>query len=95
MEKRIDELKHQINLDHLPCGQFNANTLYFIIVLMAYYIIQLLKIFVLPPEFRSKTIRSIRYQLIKLAGKLVLHARYIILRISAPLRNIKIFEKHV
>jgi len=91
MEKRIGELKHQINLDHLPCGQFNTNILYFTIGLMAYNIIELLKIFALPPEFRSKTIRSIRYQLIKLTGKLVLQARYIILRISAPLRNIKIF----
>lgn len=93
MEKRIGELKHQINLDHLPCGQFNANILYFTAGLMAYNIIQILKIFALPPEFRNKTIRSVRYQLIKLAGKLVLHARYIILRISAPLRNIKIFER--
>jgi Transposase DDE domain group 1 len=29
MEKRIGELKHQLNLNHQPCGQFNANCLYF------------------------------------------------------------------
>jgi hypothetical protein len=93
MEKKIGELKHQINLNHLPCGQFNANCLYFTIGLLSYNLLQLLKLIGLPEEYQNKTVRSLRYQLLKLAGKLVFHARYIILQIAAPIKNIQLFTE--
>lgn len=91
MEKKIGELKHQINLNHLPMGQFNSNCLYFTVGLLAYNLLQLLKLISLPEEYHNKTVRTLRYQLLKLAGKLVLHARYVILQIAAPLKNIELF----
>lgn len=93
MEKKIGELKHQINLSHLPCGQFNANCLYFTIGLLAYNLLQLLKLIGLPEEYHNKTVRSLRYHLLKLAGKLVYHARYIILQIAAPIKNVQLFTQ--
>jgi hypothetical protein len=36
--------------------------------------------------------KTLRYQLLKLAGKLVLHARYMILQIAAPLKNMELFR---
>ena len=71
MEKKIGELKHQINLNHLPMGQFNSNCLYFTVGLLAYNLLQPLK----------------------LAGKLVSHARYMILKIAAPTKNIELFRE--
>ncbi len=93
MEKKIGELKHQINLNHLPMGQFNSNCLYFTVGLLAYNLLQLLKLVGLPEQYHSKTVKTLRYQLLKLAGKLVLHARYMILQIAAPLKNIELFSK--
>jgi len=93
IEKKIGELKHQINLNHLPCGQFNANCLYFTIGILAYNLLQLLKQIGLPEEYHNKTVRTLRYQLLKLAGKLVYHARYIILQIAAPIKNIELFRE--
>lgn len=93
IEKKIGELKHQINLSHLPMGQFNANCLYFTVGLLAYNILQLLKLIALPEEYHNKTIKTLRYQLLKLAGKLVIHARYIILQIAAPIKNIELFRE--
>jgi hypothetical protein len=93
MEKKIGELKHQINLNHLPLGQFNSNCLYFTVGLLAYNLLQLLKLIALPEEYHNKTVKTLRYQLLKLAGKLVLHARYIILQIAAPLKNIELFRQ--
>lgn len=92
MEKKIGELKHQINLNHLPMGQFNSNCLYFTVGLLAYNLLQLLKLIGLPEEYHNKTVKTLRYQLLKLAGKLVLHARYMILQIAAPLKNIELFS---
>lgn len=93
MEKKIGELKHQINLNHLPMGQFNSNCLYFTVGLLAYNLLQLLKLIGLPEEYHNKTVKTLRYQLLKLAGKLVLHARYMILQIAAPLKNIELFRE--
>jgi len=75
MEKRIGELKHQLNMNHLPCGQFNANCLYFTIGLLAYNLLQLLKQIGLPEQYQNKTVKTRRYQIIKLAGKVITHAR--------------------
>jgi len=93
MEKRIGELKHQLNINHLPCGQFNANCLYFTIGVLAYNLLQLLKLIGLSEEYHTKTVKTLRYQLIKLAGKVVTHARYRILQIAAPLKNIELYSK--
>lgn len=92
MEKRIGELKHQLNVNRLPCGQFDANCLYFTVGLLAYNLLQLLKLAGLPEEYHSKSVKTLRYQLLKLAGKIVFHAGYMIIQIAAPLKNIKLFE---
>lgn len=91
MEKTIGELKHQLNLDHLPCGQFDANCLYFTVGLLAYNLLQLLKLLGLPEEYHNKTVKTLRYQLLKLAGKIVSHARYLIVQIAAPIKNIELY----
>jgi len=88
MEKAIGELKNQFGLDHLPCGQYGANALYFTTGVLAYNIMQIIKWISFPPEERRKSVRTLRYQLIHLAGKLIYHARYAILKVAAPIRNI-------
>jgi len=92
MERRIGELKHQMNLDKVPCGQYEANCLYFTIGLFAYNLLQMLKLLGLSEEYHTKSVRSLRYQLLKLAGKVVFHARYMIVQIAAPLKNIELFK---
>ena len=92
MEKRIGELKNQLNLDRVPCGQFEANCLYFTIGVFAYNLLQMLKFLGLPEEYHTKSVRTLRYQLLKLAGKVVLHARYLVVQIAAPLKNIELFN---
>lgn len=92
MERVIGELKNQFHLDHMPCGQFEANSLYFTIGILAYNILQWIKLTLLPDEYKKKSIRTIRYQLLHLAGKLIYHARYAILKIAAPIKNIQLIE---
>jgi hypothetical protein len=92
MEKKIGELKNQLNLDKVPCGQFDANCLYFTVGLLAYNLLQMLKYIGLPQEDHNKSVRTLRYQLLKLAGKVVFHARYLVIQIAAPLKNIEMFN---
>jgi len=59
-EKMIGELKHHYGLDHMPCGQFDANCLYFTIGILAYTLVQLLKRDYFGPEWKKKSVRSLR-----------------------------------
>jgi len=84
MERIIGELKAHFNLDHMPCGQFSANSLYFALGLLAYNIVQLMKQIGFGKQTMKKSIRTMRYELMHLAGRVVTHARYMMLRIAAP-----------
>jgi len=89
-EKMIGELKHNYGLDHLPCGQFSANSLYFTIGLLAFTLVQLLKRHYFGPDWKHKSVRSLRYYWLHLPSRIVSHARYTVAKVAAvPL----VFEK--
>lgn len=67
----------------MPCGQFEANALCFSIGVLAYSLAQLLKHRVLPASYRTATVATLRWKVYRLAGKLVRHARGLILQIKA------------
>lgn len=77
------ELKSGFGMEQMPCGQFQANALYFAIGVLAYNLAQLLKRQVLPESYRTATVATLRWKLYRLAGKLVRHAREWILQIKA------------
>jgi len=77
------ELKIGVGMEQMPCGQREANALYFAIGVLAYNLAQLLKRRVLPEGYRTATLATLRWKVYRLAGKLVRHARGLILQIKA------------
>ena len=77
------ELKMGVGMEQMPCGQFQANALYFAIGVLAYNLAQLLKRRVLPAAYGTATLATLRWKVYRLAGKLVRHARGLILQIKA------------
>jgi len=77
------ELKLDVGMEQMPCGQKQANALYFAIGVLAYNLAQLLKRQVLPESYRTATLATLRWKVYRLAGKLVRHARGVILQIKA------------
>ncbi|HYN25777.1 MAG TPA: IS1380 family transposase [Pyrinomonadaceae bacterium] len=75
------ELKLGFGMEQLPCGQFAANALFFAIGVLAYNLSVLLKVEVLPEEYRHSTVQTLRWQLYRLAAKLVRHGRQWILKV--------------
>jgi len=75
------ELKLGFGMEQLPCGQFAANALFFAIGVLAYNLGVLLKVEVLPEEYRQSTVQTLRWQLYRLAAKLVRHGRQWILKV--------------
>lgn len=82
MERLIGELKHQLHLDHLPCGQFSANSLYFSIGVLAFNLVQLLKREHFGEQWKTKSLSSLRYLWLHAPAKLVSHARSLVARIA-------------
>jgi hypothetical protein len=91
-ENFIKELKSGYSLEHLPSGEFLANSAWAQIISLAYNLVLALKILNLPPEYRPLTIKSLRFRLIHIAGVWIKHARQYILKLSAPAEIIALFR---
>ncbi len=85
-EKMIGELKAHYGLDHLPCGQFSANSLYFTIGILAFTLVQLLKRHYFGDEWKKKSVRSLRYYWLHVPSRIVTHARYTIAKVAMARR---------
>jgi hypothetical protein len=81
------ELKVGYGMEQMPCGQLEANALYFAIGVLAYNLGQLLKRRVLPPSYGRVTVATLRWKVYRRAGKLVRHARGWMLQIKADLEK--------
>ena len=76
------ELKIDLGMEQMPCGQIEANALYFAIGVLGYNLAQLLKRQVLPESYRRVTVATLRWKVYRVAGKLVRHARAWILQVK-------------
>jgi Transposase DDE domain group 1 len=86
------ELKAGFGMEQMPCGEFEANAMYFAIGVLAYNLAQLLKRRVLPESYRTATVATLRWKLYRLAAKLVRHARRWVLQIKADVEKWRLLE---
>ncbi len=92
MEKSIGELKHQCGLDHLPCGQFSANAMYFTIGILAANLLQLLKQDTFFDDYLKASIKTFRYKLIHLPARVIKHGRVLFIKIVSSLDKYRLIE---
>ena len=91
-ENWIKELKSGFGLDHLPSGKFLSNAAFLHIVGLAYNLTCALKVLSLPEEYRSSTIKTLRYRLINIAAIWVRHARQYMLKFSASAKLVHLIQ---
>jgi len=80
-ENKIKELKNGFNMSYLPSSNFDANAFYFYIGTVAYNLFLLYKQ-ILDKNLQKHTIKTIRYKLYNIAGKVISHARKTILKVN-------------
>ena len=80
-ENRIKELKSGFNIHHLPSSDFISNAFYFQIGILAYNLFMLFKE-TLQQSWQRHTIQTIRYKLYHIAGKVIRHARRLVLKVN-------------
>jgi hypothetical protein len=76
------ELKLEFGMEQMPCGQLEANAVFFGIGVLAYNLSLVLKAQLLPAEYRHASVATLRWKLYRLAGKLVSHAGAWVLKIK-------------
>lgn len=73
-ENKIKELMLDFGGAHMPCGQFQANSLYFSICTLSYNLFVMLRNH-LPDEFNKSRAKAVRLRIYAMAAKLVKHSR--------------------
>ncbi len=73
------ELKNGFNLDYLPCGEYTANAVWFGIGILAYNLFIASKLYLFPMGWLKKTIGSVRWQFIQMAGRIIRRSRDVIM----------------
>lgn len=81
------EVKIGFNLEYMPSGTFGGNGVWFGIGILAYNLFIASKVFALPRSWRTKTIATVRWQFIQMAGRIIRHARRVIVRVSGITRE--------
>ncbi|MHB2148557.1 IS1380 family transposase [Calditrichota bacterium LG25] len=88
-ERYIEDGKYGLNLRYVPCGQFNANLIYFTIGMLAYNVVKLMQLLVLPSRCRRYTILTLRERFFRLVGKVLTGSRQLKLKVNKSLEEIK------
>lgn len=90
-ENRIKDLKNGFQMEHMPCGTFEANSFYFGVGVLAYNLHILFRSAVLPKEWKSFQIQTIRWRFYQIGGKIISHARTQVLKVAES--AFKLFEE--
>lgn len=83
MENLIKEHKRDFGLEKLPTQKFIANWAWFLIGQLAWNLVAWFKRLCLPHSYHTATLRTIRHQLLKVAGRIVHQSRQFFLVLSA------------
>lgn len=82
------QVKSGFKMEYMPCGDFNANAVWFGVGILAYNLFIMSKLYLFPNSWKKKKIETIRWQFIQMAGKVISHSRELKLRICSTLREI-------
>ena len=87
-ENRIKGLKIGFGMERMPCGQFEANAVYFRIGVLAYNVGRLCVLRALGVSWHRHQVQTLRWRLYGTAGKIVFHGRSTWLKINKHLRDL-------
>ena len=75
-------LKNDVGVGHLPTGDFHANAVFFRMGVLAYNLFIGFKQDLLPASCQRWTLRTVRWRFFSLAGRIVRHARALVLKLA-------------
>lgn len=91
IENHIKEIRVGFGMGKLPNGDFLANAVHFGIGIMTYNLFIAQKLLTMPQEWKTKTIKTLRWLLVEVAGRLISHGRRMILKIAISIDKFRIY----
>lgn len=86
-----DVLKNELAAGVLPCGRFGANAAWLRLAVLTHNVLTALKRLALPPELLAARPKRLRFLIFQTAGRLVHHARKVMLRLAAAAERIALW----
>jgi len=86
-----DVLKNELAAGVLPCGRFGANAAWLRLAVLTHNVLTALKRLALPPELLAARPKRLRFLIFQTAGRLVHHARKMMLRLAAAAERIALW----
>jgi hypothetical protein len=87
-ENRIKELKIGFGMERMPCGQFEANAVFFRIGALSYNVGRLFVLKTLGECWHRHQVQTLRWKLYQSAGKIVFHGRHVYLKVRRHLQSL-------
>ena len=84
-ENRIKELKIGFGMERMPCGQYEANAVFFRIGTVAYNLFRLFVLNTLGTSWHRHQVQTVRWRLYQIAGKIVFHGGQVFLKLRRGL----------
>ncbi|MBI5748030.1 MAG: IS1380 family transposase [Nitrospinae bacterium] len=86
------ELKNGLGMERMPCGQTEANAVFFRIGVIAYNLFIGFKRLSCPESWLKHTIATFRWKMVQVAGRIVRHAGEIILKLAVDIKKLELFR---
>mgnify|MGYP001574940917 CR=1 FL=1 len=93
IENNIKEIKGGFGMEQMPTGDFGGNALYFSIGIMTYNLFIAQKYWTMPEAWVNKTIKSIRWLLVEVVGRIIKRSRRVFFKIAATVEKYLIYER--
>ncbi len=85
------ELKDGFGMERMPCGQTEANAVFFRMGVIAYNLFIGFKRLSCPELWAKHTIATFRWKMIQVAGRIVKHAGIVTLKIASGMEKLELF----
>jgi len=87
------ELKSGFGMEQMPCGESWANAVFFRIGVIAYNLFIGFKRLSCPQDWVHHTIATFRWKLLQVAGRIVCHARGVVLKLVVDTRRLALMQR--
>ena len=88
-ERYIEDTKYGLALRYVPCGQMEANAMYYTIGILTFNLLKLMQMMVLSKSWLKRTVLSLRRELFRLVAKVTWSGRRIYLQVNKTLEEIR------
>ena len=91
-ENFLKELKQDVGMERMPCGETWANAVWFRLGVIAYNLLIGFRRLACPGAWARHTIATLRWTLVQVAGRIIHHAGQVVLRLVVDAERLALFR---